>query len=100
MDKELTSIIEILKLVRTNTKTKVTDEVLFENAVKIYISQEIGKQRKFETRGISKPTFSPATQAQIEFLKNRQVKIKNDLSKQEAFIMISNYKNNLKKENI
>jgi len=68
-------------------------------------SQESGKA-KFETmQGTrTKPPFSPAsnlaTEKQINFLKKEGVKIKENLTKQEAKNMISDYINNLKRKNI
>lgn len=40
------NIIEILKQVRTETKSKVSDEIIFDNACKIYISNRINESRK------------------------------------------------------
>ena len=102
---DLKEIIEALKQTRTETKTKVEDSILWESAIKIYISQEIGKQRKSETMQGTRPKpFSPAsnlaTKKQINFLKKEGVKIKENLTKQEAKTMISDYINNLKRKNI
>lgn len=53
----LKNIIEDLKVIRTKTKTKVSDEILFEQAVDIYISQEIGKQKNMQ--GNKQPFLPP-----------------------------------------
>jgi len=98
----LSEIIEALKNIRGETKTKVSDEILFEQAVKIYISDKIGKQQseRFNMQGNklsilppSKNTKpSPATQKQIYFLKTQGIKIQPNLTKQEAQEMIKEIK--------
>ena len=99
---DLKDIIEALKITRTETKSKVDDSILWESAIKIYISQEIGKQKaKSETfEGGKTPSSNLATQKQISFLKKEGVKVSENLTKQEAKTMISDYINNLKRKNI
>ncbi|MGA2130656.1 MAG: hypothetical protein ABSG05_03545 [Candidatus Pacearchaeota archaeon] len=52
-DQKLIKIIEQLKEVRTQTKSKVPDETLFDAAVRIYNSEEIENHRQ------GNKTFSP-----------------------------------------
>lgn len=105
--KNLDTIINELKNIRTITKTKVSDEVLFENAIKLFISNNINesqnKRRNIFGTEVSKKIdiFSKEnkpTEKQIAFLKKNKVKVPE--TKSEARQMISNYIDNLKKENI
>jgi len=48
----------------------------------------------------TKSVSNKATEKQISFLKKQGVRINENLTKEEAKIMISNYIKNLKKENI
>jgi hypothetical protein len=70
----------------------------------IYFGEEREAKSK-TTQGIgTKKSYSPvsnkATEKQISFLKKQGVRINENLTKEEAKIMISNYIKNLKKENI
>lgn len=90
---------EALKVIRGETKTKVSDEILFEQAVKIYISDKIGKQQseRFNMQGNklsilppSKNTKpSPATKKQIDLLYKLNVDFDADkITKKEAYNLI------------
>ncbi|HEY0090249.1 MAG TPA: hypothetical protein VGB37_15480 [Candidatus Lokiarchaeia archaeon] len=74
----LKKIIEELKIVRKESLSSLSDDVLFENAVKVYISREIAKQKE-----VSKT--DKATEKQIKFLGSLGFQGKTeDLTKIEA----------------
>lgn len=60
---ELKKIVIKLKEIRKEQFTNLSDECLFENAVKIFISREIGKQKEQSKSDL-------ASQKQKDFLKN------------------------------
>ena len=89
--KNLKEIIETLKIIRTDTKTKVSDEVLFENAVKLFISKKISEQRK-ESRLDNEfpPSEQPPTDKQKWMLKKLGLEIPK--TKFEAIELIKTHK--------
>jgi hypothetical protein len=84
MKESLDKIIEELKEIRTITRTKVSDEILFEQAVKLFISDKIQNNQK--KKGDNKPTDK-----QLAFIKKHNIKIKEGLNKEEAKEIISEY---------
>lgn len=97
MEKEkFNQIIEDMKEVRTQTKTKVSDEILFQMATDIYISEYIQTNKQ----GGNSPTSfdsnsSPATKPQINTIKKLSIRypeLKNidldKLTKKEAMRII------------
>jgi len=71
--KNLQEIITALKQIRTDTKTKVSDEVLWDSAVRIFNSQNIKSNEE-----------SPATERQKKFLKSLNVKFDDNITKRQA----------------
>jgi len=95
MEKEkLVKIIGELKEVRTQTKSKVSDEVLFDTAIRIYNSEQIENNRQgknFDHADLprfSKPS-SPATQSQKNLMTSLKIKYSNNITKKEAQKLIS-----------
>lgn len=91
--KKLKEIIEELKEIRTETKTKVSDEILFENAVKLFISKKISEDRKESKLDNELPNSKqPATKKQLWRLKQLKIEIPKDITKFEASKLIDKYK--------
>ena len=94
MSMQLKDIIKALKITRTEETLKVTDEVLFEQAVKIYLSEKINESKKENIKAINnkkefKEMFgqnkNPATQKQIDLLYKLDVGFDaKKITKQEA----------------
>jgi len=83
MEKEkLINILNDLKEVRTETKSKVSDEVLFQQGVDIYISEKINESYQ-------KKQNSPATQSQKNLMTSLNIKFKDNITKKEAQELIS-----------
>jgi hypothetical protein len=87
---ELDSIINFLKDINKITGLKIEDNVLFENAVKIFISDRINdsklpiKKIELKNEEDNKPTDK-----QIYFLKKNKISIPN--TKQEATKIINTF---------
>lgn len=97
MNKEnLIKILTDLKEVRTKTLTKVSDDTLFDTAIRVYNSESISNNRQgnkpiFNERSKTFTSFhdSPATIPQINKLKKLGYKgMVNELSKKEASKLI------------
>lgn len=101
MLEKLKEIIEELKKIRNETKIKLSDNVLFENAVKIYNTQYIQNSNKIPFK--NKPDENieePATDKQKNYLEKLGYEGKADmLSKEEAKQLIKEYIENQKGEN-
>lgn len=89
--KELKEIITALKQTRTDTQTKVSDEIIFENAVKIFISDRINKKFEPKLDNELPPSEQAPTKKQIFFLKNNKLNIPK--TKWEASKLIDKVKN-------
>ena len=95
MNKELLiKLLEELKEIRTKTRTKVGDEVLFDCAVRIHNSEQIESHRQGKSFSVKleRPPFhspaipnEPASKEQIDLLKKLGYKGTLDLSKREAW---------------
>jgi hypothetical protein len=116
----LHKIIQDLIEVRGESGLKVTDDKLFEQACSFARGESMDKKSQHNKMTSDESTASrtnqtgvnrttgyadkqihiPATANQISFLRRNGVKVNKDLTKQEAFIMIRNYKKSLQKENI
>jgi hypothetical protein len=105
--KKLSIIIQDLVKVRGENKLEASDECLFDNAVKIFISNSI-QESKFPSKEVKGPLGNETrdsgpttpTEKQINFLKKNGIKINPNLTRAEATLMIKNFMNNLQKENI
>ena len=89
---KLKELIEQLKIIRTETKTKVSDEVLFDNAIKIYISNRINESKSISNENKSIPNenkIQPITDSQKWKLKKLGYKGDLKLTKLEAMKLIS-----------
>jgi len=86
--KNLQEIITALKQIRTDTKTKVSDEVLWDSAVRIFNSQNIKSNKE-----------SPATEKQKKFLKSLNVKFNDNITKKQAKELIDKALKGGKKKN-
>jgi hypothetical protein len=104
---KLKEIINELKEIRTETKTKVSDELIFENAVKIYISNSINeskKQKNFEV--MTKENIANENKIQLA-TDSQKWKLKklgykgdlNKLNKLEAMKLISSIQGSLNEHN-
>lgn len=89
----LNYIINELKEIREENNLKSSDDNLFDNAIKIYISENISNDKK---NGYQKETYpkketnDKPTDKQVNYLKRIGVKIMPN-TKQEARIMIDTY---------
>lgn len=83
--KNLQEIIQALKQIRTDTTTKVSDELVWESAVKIFISNKI-QQGKQPQKPFSNSNL--ATKKQIDLLKKLKVGFDPNITKNEARMLI------------
>lgn len=115
MIQELIKIIEELSRVVNETGIGVNSDTIFEQAIKIYISGEIQKEKsntKYQVKGEeqrhepTKTTSSPSTkiipptEKQINFLKKSGYDGEIPETLEEAKILIANYIENQKWNNI
>lgn len=76
---------------------RVSEDKLLEEAVKIYISENISQDKKEniksmgKVRGLPASSFEPPTKSQIKFLKDNKKSVPK--TKQEAWAMIKKIKN-------
>lgn len=118
----LHKIIKDLIEVRGESGLKVSDEALWLQACTYDRGESMDKSKSQQNKSYSSGTPKlntsdtsdstrketsadrqiqiPATRNQIEYLKKQGVKVDANLTKQEAFIMIRNYKESLKEGNI
>ncbi len=96
---KLKEIIKNLKKIRESEKLLVDDGVLFENSVKIFLSEKI---QEFKERNImevrkekkkNKLKEEPATKKQIDYLIGLGIEIPKGLTKKEASKLIEENKN-------
>lgn len=107
MLEKLKQIIEEIKNIRNETKIRLSDNVLFENATKIFLSDRIQDFKKENIKEIKdKKTLEKKsieeliTSKQAEFLKKLGYEGKIDtLTKNEAKQLIKEYIENQKGEN-
>jgi tRNA uridine 5-carbamoylmethylation protein Kti12 len=103
MEQTLSQIIQTLVKVRGENKLSISDECLFDNAVKMFISNTIQESRVITKPSSEEPKirFSP-TPKQLKILKQAGLKeeVIKEMSKQEVSQVIGEYLNSLKKENI
>lgn len=96
MKNEINEAIKLLKEVVSENKLKISDDKLLEEALDLFVSQKIetGKDKRMQT--YSSPTLirkeEPATDKQIQFLKNSGIEIKKGLTKREAYQIIKEAK--------
>ncbi|MFW5895564.1 MAG: hypothetical protein ACOCT9_02350 [archaeon] len=80
-------IIKELKKIRTETTTKVSDELIWDSAIRIYNSENMNKNnqknKNSETREMKK-----ATEKQKDFMKKLGIKFDEDITSKEAGILI------------
>lgn len=88
----LKEIINYLQETISITALKVSDESIFEQAVKIYISNKIGEQKKENIKQIKEKPKEPASKKQLYLLNKLGYQGKTDLTKQEAYILIKEIK--------
>jgi hypothetical protein len=107
-NKKLSETIQTLVAIRGESNLEVSDECLFDNAIKVYISNSIQESKlptksshggELGQKGVGR--FSPSIK-QYKILVEAGLKkeIINSMSKQEVSKVIGEYLNNLKKENI
>jgi hypothetical protein len=103
MEKEkLINIIENLKEVRTETKSKVSDEVLFDAGCRIYTSEQISHRQDTKGSRLLNTSFqspSPATTNQLSFLKKLNYKGETPKTSKEASDLIDRIKGGSSKAN-
>ena len=93
MEKDkFTKIIEDMKEARTETRTKVSDEVLFQMATDVYISEFIQTNRQGNKSTPLTSSILLITQPQINLLKRLGYKDKLPLTKSEASRLIDELK--------
>lgn len=105
MDK-LDNIIDIFKELRNSKKLiNLTDNCIFEQAIKLYISNNINesKDKRVETMSAQKQETekkdNKITEKQISFLKKNHYTGNLNITKKEAHDIIQDYLNSLKEEN-
>jgi len=93
---ELKNIINKLKEIRTETQSKVSDEIVWDTGVRIYNSQQNlkSKQGSEKTSPIQPLSQILASDKQKKLLKQLKVKFDDTLTKKEATKLIEE---NLKK---
>lgn len=93
---ELKNIINKLKEIRTETQSKVSDEMVWDTGVRIYNSQQNlkSKQGSEKTLPSQPPNQILASDKQKKLLKQLKVKFDDTLTKKEATKLIEE---NLKK---
>lgn len=105
MKTKLINIINDLKLVKKETEITVRDEIIFQEAIKIHLTNEIGNQKK--AYPYKKPEYKPdktnispytkkeqpATEKQIYVIKKAGKEIPVGLTKKEATRIIGELKN-------
>lgn len=93
---ELKNIINKLKEIRTETQSKVSDEMVWDTGVRIYNSQQNlkSKQGSEKTSPSQTPNQTLASDKQKKLLKQLKVKFDDTLTKKEATKLIEE---NLKK---
>jgi hypothetical protein len=64
---------------------KPDDNNILDNAVKIYISENINESKK---ENIKEMRQIPATDSQKRYLEGRRIKFPKDITKQEAYVLI------------
>ena len=93
MEKDkFTKIIEDMKEARTETRTKVSDEVLFQMATDVYISEFIQTNKGKSTSSIPISPIPLITQPQINLLERLGYKGKLPLTKSDASKLIDELK--------
>lgn len=103
MMEDLKEIMEELGRIRTKYSLKFDDNCLLENSVKIFISQNIQREKygeykdRIETKlkyeeAIKKPLNELATSRQLYFFRNNNLTIPKGLTKQEATRIINEFK--------
>ena len=82
-------IIKNLKEICKKEELDVSPDCLFENAIKLKISENIDKSHKemYNKEKVNPKPFEPATEKQVNFLKKIK-KYQENMSKQEAFKII------------
>jgi len=96
---EIKEILEKLKLIRTETKLKITDTAIFEQGIDIFLSRQIGKQQD-KRAGVVDKTIkdpnSPATEGQLKYLEGLGYSGDAVLTKMEASKLIEELKGSKK----
>ena len=103
--KKLHNTIQDLVKVRGEDKLSISDECLFDNAVKIFISNSIQESKSQSSHGepVGKEVgrFSPSPkQLKLLYDAGLNKEIIDKMSKEEVSKVIGEYLKNLKKENI
>ena len=92
---KINNLIDELKEIIKNKKLKVKDDTILENAIKLYLSEVIQENKISNIKSIKdNKNFEPMTDKQKFFLKESGYTGNLNLSKQEAFQLISDYKKN------
>ncbi len=91
---ELAAIIGKLQRVRHSTGLVVSDELLLDAAVRLYITTQINKQKPFRSQKITSSSDEPiATDRQIKYLQDLGADIPERLSKRKASQIIEEFHN-------
>lgn len=93
MENSLDKIINNLKQVIEITGIEVNENVLFEQSVKMYLSNQIqsSKEKNIATMKSNSPKEEMPTEKQIAFLKKNKYKGELPKTKEEAKKIISDY---------
>ena len=87
---ELNNILKGLQEITSeNALVNLTDDCLFEQSVKIYLSEKIQESKKQNIKEMKKPAEAIATDKQLYVLKKLQVPFPEGLSKLEASKIIN-----------
>lgn len=81
---------DIIKEIKSWTFIKPSDDTILEVASKIFISQNIQREKNFKP--LPKQTTELATDRQLYFFRNNNLTIPKGLTKAEASRIINSYK--------
>jgi len=86
---ELTEIIKKLKQSRTDTEIKVSDDMLWDTAIRIYISQSIQNNKNNQNNNKkSNSSSQKPTERQIKLMKQLKIPVSEIMTKREATQLI------------
>jgi len=97
MKKELDSMIDTLKEIKTLKKLSVSDEIIFSEACSFIRGQLASKSR---SQNKPQTPDTPPSKKQINFLKKNGYEGDLPLTKKEATQLISDFIENMKRSNI
>ena len=97
MKHEIQTILNDLFTIRNDNKLDITDEVLFSETIKIYLSQYIQSNKEKNIKAVQeKPQEKPASEKQIKYVEKLGrifgFEVPNNLTGLEAHALIEKYR--------